>query len=335
MPRFCEEEGGTAAAAAACGNDRYPSPLHRIHVRSVLSDSEVERCRRLAHGHAAATGCWDRPDHARHASYPTCDFAVPECAALAAYLNDEIGLDGRVLGHLTDLFGIAREDMSYLDFFCAHYQVSSDDADDEADAAVQTMDRLEAHRDGSLLSFTITLTSPGDFEGGGTFFDALRDAKPTDVLRPGGVVRPCRAGDGVFHSGKLLHGADVVRSGERTVLVGFVEVADRCQRPGALFSACRDWGRMDVARYRYKRQQAMTNHGEKKGWFLKNSRWLPQGEGRGHVQGFCPAFPSVRRRAESASQRRKKLEAEDRLLRSILLSDEEKDQVEHLEFSVL
>lgn len=311
----------------------YPSPLHRIHIRSVLSDNETAHSLKLAKDYAATTGCWEQPDQERHATYSTCDFAVEECDALVSYL-DEIALHERLWTHLSNLFGVAREDMNYLDFFCAHYQANSDDDHADGAAAVKTMDRLEAHRDGSLLSFTITLNSPDDFEGGGTFFDALRDAEPTDVLRSGGVVRPFRAGDAVLHCGKLLHGADVVRSGERTVLVGFVEVSEWCQRAGILSAACRDWGRMDVATYRYNRQQAMTKDG-KKGWFLKNSRWLPQRESRSYMYGFCPAFASVQRRAESAFQRRKKLEAEDRLLRSILLSEEEKENAEPLELSIL
>jgi len=91
---------------------------------------------------------------------------------------------------------------------------------------------------------------------------------------------------------------------------------------------------MEVATYRYNRQKAMTKDG-KKGWFLIISRWLPHRESQSNIQGFGPAFASVQRRAESAFQRRKKLEAEDRLLRSILLSQEEVKDAEPLELSIL
>jgi len=164
----------------------YPSPLHRIHIRSVLSDEETAHSLQLAKDYAATTGCWEQPDQERHATYSTCDFAVDECGELVSYL-DEIALHERLWTHLSNLYGIAREDMNFLDFFCAHYQANSDDDHDDGGAAAKTMDRLEAHRDGSLLSFTITLNSPDDFEGGGTFFDALRDAEPTDVLRRGAM----------------------------------------------------------------------------------------------------------------------------------------------------
>ena len=41
-------------------------------------------------------------------------------------------------------------------------------------------------------------------------------------------------------------------------------------------------------------------------------------------KGYIPAFGSVQRRADPAFQRQKKLEAEDVLLRSILLPPEER-----------
>ena len=229
-----------------------------------------------------------------------------------------IGFHENILSRLSERYNVDMEDMTYLDFFCAHYQAQGDG---------QTMNRLEAHRDGSLLSFTVLLTPPDEFEGGGTFFDALRDVNPnvSAMLHSGGVIRPSQAGDCVLHSGKLLHGADVVLSGERTVLVGFVDVAEWCTRPDILAKACTDFGRMDVATFRYERQEHRTANGEP-GWTLNNSRWLPgsnveTGEGRSHIRGFCPKFPSVGARADPEYQRRKKLEAEDVLLRSILLPE--------------
>lgn len=295
----------------------YPSRLHAIHVKSVLSDEEAARCLALATDHAETTGAWAQPDTVRHAAYSTCDFAVEECEALQGYL-ELLGFDGRIWEHLSSLYGVDHKDLTYLDFFCAHYQAHGDSEDE----STKTMDRLEAHRDGSLLSFTITLSDPDEFEGGGTFFDALPDVEPsTPVFCKGGVVRPLRAGDGVLHSGKLLHGADVVRSGKRTVLVGFVEVSDLLQRRGALSAACRDWGRMDVAAFRWKRQQKMTNGGQRKGWPLNYARWIPRGPSESFARGICPAFESVERRANPSIQRRKKLEAEDLLLRSIMLPE--------------
>ena len=306
----------------------YPSPLHTVHVKSILSDDETASCLKLATDYATVTGCWEQPDMERHSTYSTCDFPVEENEDLASYLAD-INFDERLKSILQEMYGIEPDFMSYLDFFCAHYQAQEDDTEGE-EGIITTMDRLEAHRDGSLLSFTILLNAPTEFEGGGTFFDGLRDVVPsTDeerkILSKGGVIRPTRAGDGTFHSGKLLHGADVVTAGSRTVLVGFVDVAPWVQRPGVLSDACRDWGRMDVATYLHKRQLAKTKDGLLSGWNLNNARWIHSSEDRGRsaLKGFTPVLKSLTRRADPEYQRMKKLEAEDQLLRTILVDEDE------------
>jgi hypothetical protein len=50
----------------------------------------------------------------------------------------------------------------------------------DSDEDRNTMDRLAFHRDGSLLSFTVLLSPPNEFEGGGTIFDALVDVAIPD-----------------------------------------------------------------------------------------------------------------------------------------------------------
>ena len=80
----------------------------------------------------------------------------------------------------------------------------------------------------------------------------------------------------------------------------------------------------------------MTGNGEHGGWFLKTSRWLPHYDThRSYVRGFCPAFESVERRADPEFQRFQKLKAEDRLLRTILLSEDEKKRVDKFDVTIL
>lgn len=300
----------------------YPSPLHFLHVVSLMTPDQAERCCSISQEYAQQTGRWDTPDGVRHQSYPTCDFPVDECDTLQLYLK-EIDFDARLWSSLSLLYGIDPSDMEYLDLFVAHYQAKEEE---ENNISSRTMDRLELHRDGSLLSFSLLLNSPSDFTGGGTFYDALRDVAPTEevpLLHPGGVIRPNKPGDACLHCGKLLHGADTVTSGSRTVLVGFIDVAERCYRPGVLAKACTEWGRMDVAAFRYRRQLQMGNAG----WTLKNERFLPQTtdqDSRSYLKGFVPAFSSAVRRADPEYQRQEKLHAEDVLLRTILLPPEER-----------
>jgi hypothetical protein len=294
---------------AIASEEGYPSSLHKIHIRTLMSEDEASTCCKMAMEYAASTGRWDAPDFDRHQSYATCDFPIDDYEPLQDYL-EEIGFDGRLWEQLSELYKIEEDDMSYLDLFVAHYQSKNSEESN-------VMDRLELHRDGSILSFSLLLNSPDDFTGGGTLYDALRDVEPSGILHSGGVIRPERAGDACLHSGKLLHGADVVTSGSRTVLVGFVEVSERCIRPGVLAQACTDFGRMDVGAYRFKRQ----SHKHHRGWVLNNGRWL---QGHSHLKGYVPAFESVIRRAEPEYQRKRKLEAEDILLRQILLPEEER-----------
>ena len=291
----------------------YPSPLHKIHVRSLMSQEQANDCCRISLDFAKKTGRFLSPDSERHQSYSTCDFPVEDCEQLQNYL-DEIDFDNRLFGDLSELYQIDSEDMEYLDLFVAHYQAKDGSGDDS-----QIMDRLEAHRDGSLLSFSLLLNNPDEFEGGGTFYDALRDVEPSGLLHRKGNIRPEKAGDAVLHCGKLLHGADVVTKGSRTVLVGFIDVNERCYRPGVLAEACTDFGRMDVASYRFRRQES-KNH---KAWRSNNNRWI---QGHSHIRGYLPAFESVVRRADPEYQRVNKLVAEDRLLRSILLPEDERPE---------
>ena len=63
-----------------------------------------------------------------------------------------------------------------------------------------------------------------------------------------------------------------------------------------------------------------------KGWFMNNSKWLQKEDrdidrGRSALTGLCPAFPTVAQRADEKFQRRKRLEAEDIFLRTILLPE--------------
>jgi hypothetical protein len=327
LPSFYEHEGKQHAYESAHTRTMspYPSKLHNVHVVSFLTSQQAAVCLALANDYAARTGRWDRPDFDRHAAYATCDFPVDDCGPLRRLLDD-LDFDRRLFQLMSDRYGVPSADLDLLDLFCAHYRAESASNDAGSPGYVtETMDRLEPHRDGSLLSCTVLLSPPADFSGGGTFFDALRD-EPVDLdrcLHPGGVVRPKREGCAVLHTGKALHGADVVVAGNRTVLVGFVNVAERWQRRGALAAACRDWGRMDVARWRYDRQVARAGTGENatRGWRRTNQPWLPKCGGRSDIRSYCPSFGTVRKRAYPEFQRLYRLRAEDRLLRTVLLDE--------------
>lgn len=289
-------------------SEGYPSPLHYVHIIPMLSDEEVSKCLDLAVSYGSNK--WDKPDDERHTNYATCDFAVDESPLLERYL-EEIKFQDRLWNLINENFDIHRDHLfGFLDLFCVNYVAANDDL-----SSASTMDRLEAHRDGSLVSFSLLLSPSSEFEGGGTFFEALRDVEPEGVLYPEGVVRPARAGDLVMHSGKLLHGADIVTKGQRIILVGFVDIAG--PKPGVLAKASTHWGRLDVAERRYRRQLSVVKDGQN---HYKRSpeseRFLPK---YSSLKKVVPVTDMVSVRADSQFQRESRLATEDELLRSALL----------------
>ena len=280
----------------------------------------------IARAHADASSAWDKQDSTRHVSYQTVDFAVEESVDMTQYLQD-ISFQERIFGLLSEEYDVDVEDLSFLDLFCASYEARGDD-DDNNQTDRETMDRLDFHRDGSLLSFTVLLSKPEDFEGGGTIFDALRDAvdesdQQQSILTASGSIQPIDAGYATLHSGKLLHGGNVVTKGQRIVLVGFVDVDLRNTREGALGRAAKEWGRNDVREFWNKRRM------QRKGsWNISNWRYLPK-KGRSCL-GKC-ALPSsllesIENRSKPETIRDRRLITEDKLLRDIMLPRAERGE---------
>jgi len=233
----------------------YPSLLHSIYVQpSFLTIQEATHCLSLVHSHAKATQAFQKGKNTeRHVNYATVDFPIQDCYDLNHYLMNTLSLKDKLFHLYQQRYNISMIDLDIDDLFIVHYQAKEKDHTKDDHDHTMIMDRLEAHRDGTLLSFTIPLTSANTFQGGGTFFEALRYVQPTPeyshFFLPGGVVRVEHAGDLIIHCGKLLHGGEVVTQGQRTVLVGFVHVMnDKRIRKGVLTTACKHWGRMDIAR---------------------------------------------------------------------------------------
>jgi hypothetical protein len=69
---------------------------------------------------------------------------------------------------------------------------------------------LPLHQDESSHSITMALNDDSDYEGGGTYFEAL-----------GGVVRP-PAGRALLFDGQLVHGGDPITKGTRYIIAAFL-----------------------------------------------------------------------------------------------------------------
>jgi hypothetical protein len=166
----------------------------------------------------------------RHIAHNTTDFKVADCAPLAALVEPLIAR--AVLPRLAALFfdatdATAAVHLEVTDLFFVKY-----------DAAHQAS--LGAHRDGSLISFSIAMNAPDAFVGGVTFFahseapaasaaaaattaTGARSQADDDADRAAVVVRPRAVGDLISHSGKLVHGGVAITAGRRYIVVGFVD----------------------------------------------------------------------------------------------------------------
>ena len=173
-----------------------------IHIcHGALHISLAAKIKALAEKHAEEHG-WQTK---RHLMHNTTDFSVKDSPVLWSLL-EPIMLE-TVLPTLQRLYFPYAEcvmpdeslALHVADLFCVKYSAMG-------------QRHLSAHRDGSLLSFSILVNDPSDFRGGGTHFAALNK-----------VVRPTMVGDLVTHSGQLLHSGVATTDGERWILVGFVK----------------------------------------------------------------------------------------------------------------
>jgi hypothetical protein len=133
----------------------------------------------------------------RHHLYPTMDVPVadvPGLGPVALALGQEV-----LLPAIAATFEVPVGSLSFKDMFLAKYTPNGQPG-------------LGSHTDGSAYSFNLLLSSPSDFEGGGTQFDALGTA-PVRVNQ----------GEVLIHAGSLQHAGLPVTDGCRYVLVGFVE----------------------------------------------------------------------------------------------------------------
>lgn len=175
------------------------SPLTHVHVvPSLLTKQQGTALVDLAIRYTEANGGWQMD---RHKAYKTTDIDIAVCGGeLLDTCNTH--LRTRILPIMANLFEFPVVDLAIEDLFLAKYS-----------AAKGQQSTLSQHRDGSELSFVITLNDPATFKGGGTRFIA------DDV-----IVAPDTPGTGVFFSGGQLHSGVEVIEGTRYILAGFVRV---------------------------------------------------------------------------------------------------------------
>lgn len=168
------------------------NPLLEVQISQLLSKEECHVLVQDAEAYACANG-WTTSRHATHATTDIPVQLLPEGGRL---WNETIAV--RVKEALADNYDLRPDSVTPVDVFLVKYQF--------ADGGQR---ELSVHRDGALMTFSLLLNDPSDFEGGGTYFE-----------ESGRVYRPAQ-GVAVMHSGKLRHGGFPITAGTRYVLVGF------------------------------------------------------------------------------------------------------------------
>ena len=177
--------------------------LKRPHVvKKVWSISECERVLSGVLAYTKKSG-WTSQRHRGHAS--TRDVQSREVEAVDMWVRTSI--KERLWPLLARRHDLDLESFAFRDLFFVKYS-----AEKSGQCGVGI------HRDGTVLSFNILLNSEDDFEGGGTYMEA------TDV------VHTISRGDCLVHSGKVRHGGSPISSGNRFILVGFLDAQQEGRR---------------------------------------------------------------------------------------------------------
>ena len=196
-------------------------PMEPFTLMGVLSADECTRLIAAAECAARHRG-WQSK---RHRHYPTVDLPLHDIPH-AHYARVRSRLDEVVLPAMRSRYAPCRG-LRIREAFVVRYEapevgggqeVGGGGAGGEAaqgDTAAKGWPKqpgLALHRDGTLLNCIILLSSPSEFEGGGTVF-----APPLDSTYRSG------RGECLCSCGQYLHGAEPVSRGVRYVLVAFID----------------------------------------------------------------------------------------------------------------
>lgn len=174
-------------------NLKYNRFLQRFLFPKIYS---ADMCRYIINeceNYAKHNGGWTTK---RHQSYPTTDLPVNNIPSIFGIILETLKT---ITNKISTSYGL-HDDMllDINDLFVVKY---SHDA----------QNKLELHKDGTLISFNILLNESNEFEGGGTYFDD-------------GLTYYLEQGDILIHSSRIKHSGLPITSGYRYLLVGFINI---------------------------------------------------------------------------------------------------------------
>lgn len=134
----------------------------------------------------------------RHRYYPTIDQQIKDIPSVSFLFKK---IENKIYPFLKEKYQI--ENASINDFFIVKYDTSNDG-----------MDKLDIHRDTSVINIIVSLNSLNEYDGGGTYFPEFKK-----------VIKP-EQGHVLVSTGKMKHGGFKITSGTRYILIGFIDVKD-------------------------------------------------------------------------------------------------------------
>jgi hypothetical protein len=168
-----------------------------IEIRECIPKSECLNIISKVEDYALRNG-WT---YDRHKFFPTVDIPTKNVSAIRPICQTI--LENIVYPQVRKQFCLHDATFTVADEFIVKYAVDGDD---------RSRDKLDAHRDGSLISYNILLNDASEFAGGGTYFECINH-----------TVTP-EQGTMVLHCGKLRHSGRKITRGTRYILIGFLDV---------------------------------------------------------------------------------------------------------------
>jgi hypothetical protein len=172
---------------------RYNRFLQRFSYPKIFTNDICRWIINECENYASSNGGWTKK---RHIKYPTTDLPVENVKTIFPFITETF----KTITHKIKNGYNLNDDIkvNFIDVFIVKYKHNEQNF-------------LELHKDGSFLSFNILLSSPDEFEGGGTYFDD-------------GLIMKSEQGDLTIHSSKIKHAGLPITKGTRYLLVGFVNL---------------------------------------------------------------------------------------------------------------
>ena len=181
-------------------NHKY-HPLNYVYVfDNTLSNSFCDEIIQAGEETATSIGGWTNQ---RHENYATTDIPVRILNNKDVVKKIDNLFRKKIKPKIEKYYKVNLGDMGaldHLDLFIVKYEHGDN-----------LQDKLDFHRDGSIVSYVIQLSEQFEYSHGGTQF------------QESGYIHKGNKGSLALHSGKVRHGGNKILWGKRYIMVGFVD----------------------------------------------------------------------------------------------------------------